>query len=82
MQGGGNAEKAVGIATAMGMSVTDELTVGIAVSINNEATTIEEKKVVYELTKLYNIPASGKTNNTMLLEGVGYWYIESDFVVS
>lgn len=67
---------------AAGASVTDELEAG-AVMSNIANADFDKKSVTRILNQKQNLPASKKLDNgDLLLEGVDYWAISTEFIIS
>ena len=79
---GGSTEAAFAMALLNGISLTDELAVGA----NLEPPIVVNNNIVSNYAVNGFIPASAITaeqyNNTIENEGIGYWGIERDFVIS
>ncbi|HMO63291.1 MAG TPA: hypothetical protein PKC39_14495 [Ferruginibacter sp.] len=79
----GAPEAALEYAFENGISITDYLKSGD--SINVFETAFYDDEVVKDLRAKDAKPATGDTDdfiNNQLFEGIGYWYINLDFVVS
>lgn len=75
----GSIETVFAIAERNGISITEDLIVGQAIMFSSEE--IVKKKVVATLATFGIKPATAVTTN-ILPEGVEYWRIEFDFIVS
>lgn len=79
MQYTGDAANAVAVSIANGLSITDDLNIGSEMICDDAVT--DKKKYAATFSK-YNVTPASAVNNAELLEGIGYWIIEQDFVVS
>jgi hypothetical protein len=77
----GDAERSMELAALNGMSVTDDLSATSTLLVPDYDTT--KRNIVQLFSDQANAPASADVSgdNTALLEGIGYWYLENDFVV-
>ncbi len=79
----GRPEAAIDYAFANGISLSDYLQSGDELLVDE--TVFFDEPVVRELKERNAMPATGDTDdfiNNLQLEGIGYWYINLDFVVS
>jgi hypothetical protein len=78
----GNVELAYDLAVANGLNFSDDLIIGDEMVVFDVA--VEKKKVVEVFNNSKNIlvPASKKDDVSIGLEGIGYWAIGVDFIVS
>ena len=78
----GDVELAYDLAVANGLNFSDDLIIGNEMVVFDVA--LEKKKVVEVFNNPNNIlvPASRKDDANVALEGIGYWAIGVDLVVS
>jgi hypothetical protein len=78
----GNVELAYDLAVANGLNFSDDLEIGNEMLVFDVA--VEKKKVIEVFNNPKNIlvPASRKDDANIGLEGIGYWAIGVDLVVS
>jgi hypothetical protein len=79
----GSAEAAFDIALANNLSITDDLEVGHLLQIPQQTSDYVKKQTV-EYYRINGIkPATAIDNEiTVLLEGIEFWAIEYDFIIS
>lgn len=81
LQETGSIDTVFAIAVANGINITDEIPPGTELVIPE----VEGNADVYRYYRANNLrPASGSIQATEIeiLEGIDYWYIEMDFIVS
>ena len=76
----GDASKSFAIALQNNISPTEELVIGNTLLIEDVA--IENKKLVQDFADNMIVPASRKDDSVLLGEGVEFWAIEEEFIVS
>lgn len=76
----GDASKAFEMAFYNNIGITDEPAIGEILLIEDVA--IENKKMVADFENNSVVPASKKENSELLNEGIEYWAIEEDFIVT
>jgi hypothetical protein len=78
----GDAEKVFDLPNLNNASITDDLEVGVVIE-NIPIAEFNKKGIAATMNKQQFIPASKKDNYENLHpEGVDYWAIESDFIIS
>ena len=77
----GDAERSMEVAYLNGMSLTDDLIAGSFINVPDFD--LSEKNVVQLFSDPANAPASDDSAGGVdeILEGIGYWYLENDFIV-
>ena len=76
----GDASRAFEIALANGLNFSDDLEIGTVVLVPEAS--VENKKNVADFVKTNTTPASKKDDTGLLLEGVDYWAIGDEFIIS
>lgn len=66
-----------GIAALNGLGLTDALAAGQVLQLPDQT----DKRVVAYLKSGGHEPAAGEVQTFIVLEGIGYWAIEDDFIV-
>ena len=74
----GNVEAAFALALENDLSLTDDLTAGQSVIVAGE----KSKAIADYYAAKQLKPATGMTELSALEEGIEFWYIEYDFIVS
>lgn len=80
----GTAENAFALALANGLSITDDLAVGNWLMADSQELNANKEILNYYQSKSIQ-PAtaiSGKQEGESQLEGIGYWAINLDFIIS
>ena len=83
LQSTGNADTALDIALANGLCLSDDLTVGQPIDIADTLAVNENVRNTYRTQTIY--PATGITTANTAdapFEGIEFWAIEYDFIVS
>lgn len=76
----GDAERAMEVAELNGIPVTQNLIAGQTLLVPDFD--ISKRNIVQLFKDTSNAPASADDENILsILEGIGYWYLENDFVV-
>lgn len=81
MQYLGDATRVVELANLNGIGITDTLTTGQQLQIPAPAINAVVSTIITVLARLGLAPASGDYT-TQLPSGIGYWFIQQDFIVS
>ena len=81
MQELGDAERSMELASLNGMSITDDLAADTILIIPDYDTS--KRNYIQLFSDAANKPAAADIsgNNTVPPEGIGYWYLENDFIV-
>lgn len=77
VQNCGSADALIQLAFINGVGITDDVLPGTSLTLPD----MIDAGVVKKLKPFGNVPVSGIELNPPAPEGIGYWYIEQDFIV-
>jgi len=81
LQAFGSAESVFDIAEANNISITEDLNAGQILKIPASSAFVQRRVAEYYAVNGI-IPATAITNENQIAEGIGFWAIEYDFIIS